>query len=58
MDFLYMYMYFVKFDDFIDVILYNYDFLNQVIKLNVYFYIILIYKFEICKMFFVGKILF
>lgn len=58
MDFLYMYMYFVKFDDFIDVILYNYDFLNQVIKLNVYFYIILIYKIEICKMFFVGKILF
>lgn len=58
MDFLYMYMYFVKFDDFIDVILYNYDFLNQVIKLNVYFYIILIYKIEICKMFFVGEILF
>lgn len=53
-----MYMYLAKPDDFIDVILYNYDFLNQAIKLNVYLYITLTYKIEICKMLFVGKILF
>lgn len=58
MDFPYMYMYLAKPDDFIDVILYNYDFLNQAIKLNVYLYITLTYKIEICKMLFVGKILF